>query len=121
MTYEQMKDLQPRDFKRACGVHPQTFAAMLVVLQAHEQRQCKAGRPPKLSLAHQLFLTLQYWREYRTYCHLGLSWGIGESVVCRTVQRVENILIKSTACHIPGKQKLRPGGTPLAVIVVDVA
>jgi hypothetical protein len=22
MTYEQMKDLKPGDFKRACGVHP---------------------------------------------------------------------------------------------------
>ena len=121
MPYEQMKDIQPHDFKRACGVHPQTFATMLHVLQEHEQNKRKAGRPPKLSLADQLCLTLQYWREYRTYFHLGLSWGLGESVVCRTVQRIENVLIKSKAFHLPGKKRLRTGGTSVAVIVVDVA
>ena len=64
--------------------------------------------------------SLQYWREYRTYFHLGLSWGLDESVVCRTVQKIENVLIKSKAFHIPGKKKLRAGGTPFDVIVVDV-
>jgi hypothetical protein len=29
MTYEQMKDLKPGNFKRACGVHPQTFETMV--------------------------------------------------------------------------------------------
>ena len=32
MTYEQMQALKPGDFKRACGVHPQTFEKMLQVL-----------------------------------------------------------------------------------------
>ena len=36
MTYEQMKDLKPGDFKRACGAHPHTFETMLQVLQEHE-------------------------------------------------------------------------------------
>ena len=67
MTYEQMKDLQSRDFKRACGVHPQTFATMLQVLREHEQQKVKPGRPPALALEDQLLMTLQYWREYRTY------------------------------------------------------
>jgi hypothetical protein len=121
MTYEHMQDLPPRDFKRACGVHPETFQTILHVLQAHEQTKRKAGHPPKLSLANQLCLTRQYWHEHRTYCHLGLSWGLGESVVCGTVQRVENILIKSKAFHLPGKKKLRTASTSVAVIVVDVA
>ena len=120
MTYEQLKDLKPGDFKRACGVSPQTFEHMLQVLREHEQRKSKPGRPPKHSLADQLLMTLQYWREYRTYFHIGLSWGLDESVVCRTVQKIENLLIKSKAFHVPGKKKLRAGGTPLEVIVVDV-
>jgi DDE superfamily endonuclease len=120
MTYEQLKDLKPGDCKRACGVSPQTFEQMLQVLREHEQRKIKPGRPPKHSLADQLLLTLQDWREYRTDFHIGLSWGVAESVVCRTVQKIENLLIKSKAFHVPGKKKLHAGGTSWAVIVVDV-
>jgi Helix-turn-helix of DDE superfamily endonuclease len=121
MTYEQMQTLKPGDFKRACGVRPQTFETMLQVLREHEQKKVKPGRPATLSLADQLLMTLQYWREYRTYFHIGLSWGVDESVVCRTVQKIENLLLESKTFHIPGKKKLRTGGTPFEVIVVDVA
>lgn len=120
MTYEQLKDLKPRDFKRSCGVSPQTFEKMRHVLREHEQRKIKLGRPPKLSLENQLLMTLHYWREYRTYFHIGLSWGVAESSVCRTVQRTETLLIKSKAFPVPGKKKLREAGTPFAVIIVDV-
>jgi hypothetical protein len=98
MTYEQMKDLKPETFKRACGVHPHTFEKMLAVLRDNEQRKIKPGRPPTLSLEDQLLMALQYWREYRTYFHIGLSWGLAESVVCRTVHRIENLLIKHKIC-----------------------
>jgi len=121
MTYEQIKDLKPDNFKRACGVHPHTFDTMLHVLREHVQKKAKPGRPAKLSLEDQLVMTLQYWREYRTYFHLGLSWGVAESVVCRTVRRIENLLIQSKAFHLPGKKKLSAGGTQFKVIVVDVA
>ena len=121
MTYEQMKDLKPGDFKRACGDHPHTFETMLQVLQEHEQQKVKPGRPSTLSLKNQLLMTLQYWREYRTYFHIGLSWGVAESVVWRTVRKIENLLITSKMFHVPGKKKLRAGGTSFEVIVVDVA
>lgn len=29
MTYEQVKNLKPEDFKRLCGVRPETFAQMV--------------------------------------------------------------------------------------------
>ena len=121
MTYEQIKDLPPGDFKRAGGVHPQTFETMLQGLREHAQKKVKPGRPATLSLADQLLMTLQYWREYRTYFHIGLSWGVAESVVCRTVQKIENLLMKSKVFHVPGKKKLRGNGPLLEVIVVDVA
>jgi hypothetical protein len=120
MTYAQIKDLKPEDFKRACGVSRQTFEKMLHVLREHEQRKIKPGRPPKLSLEDQLLMTLQYWREYRTYFHIGLSWGVAESVVCRTGQRTENLLIQSKAFHVPGKRRLREKGAQFAAIIVDV-
>lgn len=121
MTYEQLKDLKPGDFKRACGVSTQTFEDMRHVLRAHEQSKIKPGRPPKLSLENRLLMTLQYWREYRTYFHIGLSWGIDESVVCRTVHKIEHWLLASKAFHVPGKKRLCAQATPFDVIVVDVA
>jgi hypothetical protein len=121
MTYQHIKDLKPEDFKRACGVHPQTFEKRLDVLREHGQKKRKPGRPAKLSLEDQLCMTLQYWREYRTYFHIGLSWGVAESGVCRTVQRVENLLIQSQVFHLPGKKQLHEGGPQFEVIVVDGA
>ena len=41
-------------------------------------------------------MVIQYWREYRTYYHIGLDWGLSESAVCRTVYKIENILISSS-------------------------
>jgi hypothetical protein len=66
-------------------------------------------------------MSLQYWREYRPYFHIGLSWGVAESVVWRTVRKIENLRITSKGFHVPGKKTLRAGGTSFAVIVVDVA
>ena len=43
MTYEQIKDLKPEDFKRACGVHTQTFDKMLAILRDHQKKKVKPG------------------------------------------------------------------------------
>lgn len=121
MTYERIKELKAEDFKRLCGLHRQTFDKMIDLLQQHERKKKKKGRPPKFSLEDQLLIALQYWREYRTYFHISITWGIDESVVCRIVHRVEDVLIKSKEFHLPGKKKLREGGDAFEVIVVDVA
>lgn len=120
MTYEPLKDLKPGDFKRACGVYPQTFEQMVQVLRENAQQKIKPGRPPTRALEDQLLMTLQYWREYRTYFPSGLSWGVEESVVCRTVPKLEKLLIKGKAFHVPGKKQLCAGDTAFEVIVVDV-
>ena len=36
MKYEELKTLPPEDFRRFCGVKPETFAAMLLALQSEE-------------------------------------------------------------------------------------
>jgi hypothetical protein len=95
VTYKQIKDLKPEDFKRLCGVHRHTFDSMLEVLLQHEKLKKKKGRPAKHSIEDQLLIALQYWREYRTYFHIGVSWGLDESVVCRIVHRVESLLAES--------------------------
>lgn len=40
MTYEQVKYLKPSEFKRLCGVKPETFKRMVeVVNHAHQQHK----------------------------------------------------------------------------------
>lgn len=77
------------------------------------------GRPAKLSLVDQLLMTLMYWREYRTEFHIGLTYGISESAVCRTIQKVENKLIKSEQFHLPGKKALQASADVLEIVLVD--
>lgn len=39
MTYEQVKHLKPEQFKRLCGVRPETFAKMLEIMRLREAHQ----------------------------------------------------------------------------------
>lgn len=107
-------------FKRKLGVKRQTFETMLKVLQAREARKKKRGRTPALCLEDQLVLTLAFWREYRTHFHLSEDWGVDESTVRRTIERVEDTLISSGKFSLPGCRALRDDHA-LEVVVVDIA
>jgi len=116
MKYEEIKDRTDKDFKRLTGVEHQTFKQMVAVL---ESELPNFGRPPKLSRADQLLLTLMYWREYRTQFHIAQAYGISESAVCRTIQKVEDGLISSGQFRLPGKKALQPSDTIIEIVVVD--
>lgn len=120
MQYEQAKELLDSDFKRLFGVHLSTFEAMVGVIEQRGQTKKKAGRTSKLSVPDQVLITLQYWREYRTYFHIAQDWGVAESTICRTVQRVETSLIRSGKFRLPGKKLLLTNPDPPKTIVVDV-
>lgn len=122
MSYEQVKDLSSAEFKRYCGVQPQTFHKMVEVVSNHLHKKRRvSGRPTKLSVEDQVLMTLEYWREYRTFFHIATSWGLHESSVWRTIRRVEDILTKSRAFKLPGKKVLQPADHEIDFIVVDVA
>ena len=116
MRYEEIKDRNDKDFKRLTGVEHQTFRQMVVVL---ESEMPNFGRPPKLKRTDQLLLTLMYWREYRTQFHIAQAYGISESAVCRTIQKIENALINSGQFGLPGKKVLQPSDTVIEIVVVD--
>jgi Helix-turn-helix of DDE superfamily endonuclease len=120
MTYERIKDLKATDFKRLCGVSPETFAQMVEVVRTKLAQRSKPGTPAKLSIEDQILLTLEYWREYRTYFHIGQAWGLHESTVCRIIQKIETILIQSKSFRLPGKKQLIQPGYTWEVVVVDV-
>ena len=110
MDYAHISKLLEEDFRRLMGVKPPTFEAMATVLrEAEEKRRYRGGRPPALSIENQRLLTLDGWREYRTMFHIAQSFQVSESVAWRTLHRVENPLIKSGACSLPGKKaRLKP-------------
>ena len=118
MKYEDIKDWKESDFKRLAGVLPSTFKEMLSVV---EDGLPKFGRPPKLSRADQLLMTLMYWREYRTQFHIAGSYGISESAVSRTIRQVEDVLIASEKFHLPGKKTLKSNDLEIEVLLVDVS
>ncbi|MBW4607824.1 MAG: transposase family protein [Hassallia sp. WJT32-NPBG1] len=49
---------------------------------------------------------MEYWREYRTYFHIGQSWGVNESTAYRIIRKIEDILVTSREFSLPGKKKL---------------
>jgi hypothetical protein len=51
-------------------------------------------------------MTLEYLREYRTYFHISLSYGISESNCYYTIRFVEDRLIKSKCFSLPGHKQL---------------
>lgn len=120
MTYEHLKHLKPSEFKRRCGVHPETFDGMVEVLRPELDRRGKRGGQAKLRVEDQLLVVLEYWREYRTQFHIGSSWGLSESAVCRLIQRVEALLLASGRFRLPGKKQLYQEAYTWQVLVVDV-
>jgi Helix-turn-helix of DDE superfamily endonuclease len=116
MRYETVQLLKDEEFKRSTGVQRSTFERMLQVVKAGLR---DFGRPTKLSRADQLLMTLMYWREYRTEFHIGLTYGVSESTVCRAIKKVENTLIQSKQFHLPGRKALPASDTVIAIVLVD--
>lgn len=120
MTYEQLKKLKPEAFKRRCGLQLDTFKLMVEILTPDLDRRGKRGGQCKLSVEDQLLLVLEYWREYRTQFHIGTSWNMSESAVCRLVSKVEILLMNSGQFRLLGKKQLYQQADNWKVIVVDV-
>jgi Helix-turn-helix of DDE superfamily endonuclease len=106
------------EFRRIIGIKKETFLEMLDVLNEGAKRK-KPGARPELKRADMLFLTLEYWREYRSFASLGVSYEVSESTAWRVVQKVENELIGSRKFSLPGKKALLQPENHFEVVVVD--
>ena len=108
-------------FRRKAGVYPKTFDKMVEVLrEAHAKKKHKGGRPNKLSMEDMLLMALEYWREYRTYFHIGHDYGLSESNVYQTIRWIENVLIKDGTFSLPGKKALLSDESECEVVLKDV-
>ena len=116
MRHETVKEWKNAEFKRLTGVRQKTFEKMLEVIT---KELPNFGRPPTLSRADQLLMTLMYWREYRTQFHIAGTYGVSEATVCRTIKQVEDALMVSGKFTLPGKKALNSSDTLIEVILVD--
>lgn len=121
MNYEELQKLTPKDFKRYCGVHQETFSQMVKIVKAEKILQKKSGRPSKLCVEDQILMTLSYLREYPTFFHLGIKWGINESNVYRIVIKTEKALINSGLFNLPGKKILYQSKNEIETVAMDVS
>lgn len=116
------QNLKPEQFKRRFGIQIQTFKEMVNTLEQFrlENPQDKRGRRSALTLEEQVLVALEYWREYRTYFHMGTNWGVSESTICRIVTNIESTLMKTGKFRIPGKKALLKDSDYPEIVVMDV-
>jgi hypothetical protein len=120
--YATLCNLSDEKFRRLTGVKHTTFAKMVEILKvSHAQKKRKGGRPNNLCVDDMLLMALEYLREYRTYFHIGQSYGLSESNAYQTVKWVEDTLIKDGTFSLPGKKALLKSDTVYKVILIDAA
>lgn len=79
--YETIKDLPDDKFKRLTGIYRNTFNKMIEILkEQYKKDRAKGGRNRKLAIEDLLLMTLEYLREYRTYCHISQNYGVSEEL-----------------------------------------
>ena len=120
MEIRECEGMPEETFRRLTGVRKRTFAEMAAVLEIAEAALKKqGGKPNRLAVETRLRMTLEYWREYRTYLHIGHSYGVSESTAYRTIRWCEDVLIKSGAFTLPGKHALLKTERAYEVVLID--
>ena len=118
--YDRIKGLNEGSFRRLTGVKPKTFGKVAAILKAaFEKNKERGGRPNKLCVEDMLLMALEYLREYRTYFHIGQSYGLSESNAYKGTKWVEGSLIKDGAFSLPGRKALLKGDAEYEIVLVD--
>lgn len=127
MKWREAKKLSPEVFKRLVGVKPETYDEMVRKAKeiAKKEREKikgkKRGPKEKLNWNDKMHMLLMYYREYRTFGHIGADYGISEAQCWRIITPMESWLIKSELFHLPGKKKLTQSDVEWEVVIVDVS
>jgi hypothetical protein len=120
MKFEKVNKLSNKNFLRITGVTRRAFNCMVeIITKAEIIKKSKGGRPNKLSVENRILMTLEYLREYRTYAHIGVSYGISESNTYQTIRFIENTLVKSKDFRLPGKKALLKTENEYEVVLID--
>ncbi len=62
---------------------------------------------------------LTYYREYRTMQHIAFDYGVSKSAICKSIQWIENTLIKSEKFKLQSKINLLNNDS-IGVVIIDV-
>lgn len=120
MKWKQMQLLPEEVFRRLTGVKRATFEKMVeLISQAQTVKKRQGGRPNKLSVQEMVLMTLEYLREYRTYLHIGNSYGVSESNAYKIIRWVEEVLVKSKAFALPGRKALLKSEVAYELVLMD--
>jgi len=112
IKYKKVNKLSNEDFKRVVGVSKDTFKEMLQVLTKHYcETKSKGGRKKALAPSDEILVMLEYYREYRTFKHIGVDYGISESTAHYIVTKIEKLLIKNPKFHLEKLKHTAPNNT----------
>lgn len=112
-------ELKYEQFRQICGVLPQTFQAMVSCVISHKQRGKKTGRLGSLCFEDQVFVLLEYYRDYPSMTKLGMEYEVNPTTVGRVIKRVEKILVASEDFKLPSKRKLQTTNLSIEAVIVD--
>ena len=91
---------------------------MAALFGAAKRKQKAAGaKPNMLCIEDQLLMMLEYWREYRTYFHIGQAYGLSESAAYRNIKGCENTLAKARPFTCRGARPLRRASASLTLFL----
>jgi len=121
MRYKEAVKLSDVAFVRLTGVTHGIAQQMLDVLEAAEpvKQSELGGRPSPLTTGDKLMMMLEYWREYRTFFHIGASFGVSESTAHKHVSWAQKVLAGCRQFTLPGKKVLRQRDNGIEVIYID--
>lgn len=123
IKYRKVNRLDKAAFKRVTGVSKETFKEMLKVVSRHyRKRRSKGGTKRSLSPSDEILMMLEYYREYRTFQHIGVDYGVSESTAHYIVTKIEKVLIVEPLFHLNRLKRIEPKDDPqdIEITVVDV-
>ena len=105
---QRLESLKDEAYQGIFGVTKVTFDTMLSILEnAYKEGHSRGGRPnSRLSVLDKLIITLGYYREYRTMRHIAFDYEVSKSMIHKSIQWVEDVLIKSGEFALPSKGSL---------------
>jgi hypothetical protein len=122
MRWQEAQKLSNSAFRRLTGVKVKVFQIIVdLVERAYEAKHAKGGRPHSLCAQDMALMTLEYLREYRTYFHIGASYGLAESNAFQTIKWVEDVLIQSKVFSLPCRKELASEESKGKRVIIDVA
>ena len=122
MLYKNLQQLTQDKFKRLTGVSKKVFEIMVSSTQDNfAKRPTKRGKVSKFSIEDQVLIFLEYYKENRTFFHIGATYSVNESTIYRIVTKIENCLMKDEKFSLEGKNALKnsKNSPSINAIIID--